>query len=412
MGQLLLSPPPRSWIEEADALARRIEQAAVQDPKHGPTWLYQTSRKPIGAFLNGSTGISLFLAALEYASLDPGRYRPLSLAVIARLRRQLTRLTEDPELASKLRFRLGGLVGLGSYIYALTRIGNWLGEPELVEEARNLTVFLTPERITNDNDLDVTYGSAGAVLALLVLHRLSSNPNIRGETPLDLARACGRHLLQRRSLTDSGFRAWRPAHGGHALCGFAHGATGIAYALLSLYKETGEEEFRSAALEGIGYESIHYNPAHKNWRDLRNPDREAYMMGWCSGAPGIALARSQLLNIVDTEEIRADLHNALTAILSAQLSPKDHLCCGNMSRVEALLESSRVLDNETLKSAALDLTEAILDRARRADGQFGLFDDENQLCFDPSLLCGVSGVGFTFLRLDSSLQMPSILLLQ
>ncbi|MGZ6389560.1 MAG: lanthionine synthetase LanC family protein, partial [Ktedonobacterales bacterium] len=70
---------------------------------------------------------------------------------------------------------------------------------------------------------------------------------------LDHAIACGKRLLQCRTESEAGFRAW-PAFEGKMLTGFAHGAAGIVYALLRLYAITRDGDVLAAAQEGIAYE--------------------------------------------------------------------------------------------------------------------------------------------------------------
>ena len=133
--------------------------------------------------------------------------------------------------------KIGGLIGLGSLIYSFVRVGIWLGDPTLVEEACGLATLITPERIAADNSLDLLFGTAGALVGLLVLDR-EAGPAARGRVkPLERALACGEHLLRHRSA-EAGPRGW-PYQGGLPLTGFAHGAAGIAYALALLARRTG-----------------------------------------------------------------------------------------------------------------------------------------------------------------------------
>src|SRR5207248_7518088 len=88
---------------------------------------------------------------------------------------------------------IGGGSGLGSVVYALVRIGRWLGEATLIDDARRAAALITSERISADESLDVLSGSAGAMLGLLALHEATADERV-----LEQARACGRHLLEHR----------------------------------------------------------------------------------------------------------------------------------------------------------------------------------------------------------------------
>ena len=63
--------------------------------------------------------------------------------------------------------------------------------------------LITLERIAEDRHFDLLGGSAGALVALLVLH-----DECEGREPwlLDQAMACGRHLLENRAASPQGPR--------------------------------------------------------------------------------------------------------------------------------------------------------------------------------------------------------------
>ncbi|HYR09637.1 MAG TPA: lanthionine synthetase LanC family protein, partial [Longimicrobium sp.] len=172
----------------------------MERPGGGITW-----RTPPGAereqapanvgphLYDGVLGIALFLAALDHVrSRDD--HRELVTRAIAPLRRTLRELVRDPDRAQRLRFQVGGFVGLGAFVYSFVRIGGWLGEPALVGEAHDLTRLLTSDCVRGDKHLDVVDGSAGAVLALLALDGVAPEAGAAGATPLELAATCARHL--------------------------------------------------------------------------------------------------------------------------------------------------------------------------------------------------------------------------
>jgi lantibiotic modifying enzyme len=111
-------------------------------------------------------------------------------------------------------------------------------------------------------------GAVGAALALVALYDATRLPEI-----LEKAALCGEHLLQHRSESPQGLRAWKNC-GEEMLVGFSHGAAGIAYALLKLYQATGQNSFREAAVEAEAYETSVFSPQVSNWPDFRTPRTE------------------------------------------------------------------------------------------------------------------------------------------
>ena len=117
---------------------------------------------------------------------------------------------------------------------------------------------------------------------------------------------------------------WSPALDRRPLAGFAHGAAGIAWALLELAAVTGEERFRVAARQAIDYERSLYSPEAENWPDLRQleisgadtePDSDRFMTAWCHGAVGIGLARLRALQHLNDPKLDDEVRIALRTTL-------------------------------------------------------------------------------------------------
>ena len=178
--------------------------------------------------------------------------------------------------------------------------------------------LITQQSIASDRSFDIIAGAAGAILGLLSLYQAKVAPTV-----LDRAVGCGYHLLVNRTKSDSGFRAWATLQG-KLSTGFSHGAAGIAYALLRLYKTMQDPTFLEAAEEAIAYERSVFSPSAGNWQDVRE-DKPSFMTSWCHGAPGIGLARLGGLAILDTAEIRQEIAVALntTCLLYTSPSPRD-----------------------------------------------------------------------------------------
>jgi lantibiotic modifying enzyme len=396
------------WIERTREIANTIACAALPGRNGGIVWSDSSSAdsKALGPHLyNGQTGIALLFAALH---AEPGgeeqQYRDVSLGAIALLRRQLRKIVSDPELAARTNFRLGAMIGLGGYIYGFTKIGIWLDEPLLLDEAAALAELITPERIAADRALDVAHGSAGALLALLSLRSATSPAGPAGESLLERARACGDHLLERRS-PEGAARAW-PSEDGGPLCGFAHGAAGISYALVRLHEETREPRYLDAAREGIAFERANFDPARGNWRDLRSPAPVRDLIGWCHGAPGIVLSRLGMLRTLDDAEIHREIADGLETTSSSQIEGPDHLCCGNMARAATLLYAHRSLGEERLLSRAEEIATATLQRAAAREAKGGGSRP------DPTLFSGSAGVAWTLLGLAHPERHSCVLLLE
>jgi len=396
----------------ASVIADGLHDRALRSADGSATWLafayhphiHRFRMQPIGdALFDGCTGTALFLAAIHKVAPD-GRHRALALAALQTLR-------QDIRIGALARIvpRLGlcGPLGCGNAIYALVRTGEFLEDAQLCEDGWALAGLLGPDQIATDRGLDVLYGLGGAIFGFLAAYESSGRAAF-----LDRAVASGRRLVEARTPTPSGHRAWRTVRERH-LTGFSHGAAGIAYALARLYEQAPEPEFREAVLEAHAYERAVFDSEVGNWPDYREPTEGAavFACSWCHGAPGIGLARLGSLSVIDSPTSREDVEAAIRATKAIGVQSLDGLCCGNMGRIEFLFTAGRALSRpDLLDTAAREVTQVVT-RAQDRQG-FNLIGDDIPTVagYHPGFFQGEAGVGYELLRLAAPEQFPSVLL--
>ena len=396
------------FLAEALRIAQEIRRAAhpFQDGVSWNTLAYYPGAErwqlePMTPrFYDGLAGVALFLAAVHKLGKEPdaAALARSALGTIAREagRPDYIRMLFEPGI--------GAGVGQSSLIYALVRASDFLGEEEWLHHARRFAEMLDTGRIAADRNFDLISGAAGAALALLALYRATQLPEA-----LDKAILCGGHLLQHRSVSPQGPRAWKTL-GGKMLTGFSHGAAGIAYALLKLYEATGEACYWEAALEAEAYETSVFMPEVSNWPDLRHPpDARGYphRTAWCHGAAGIALSRLAALALLDTPQVREDISHGLWAIRRAGTEGRDSACCGSMGRAEVLVVASKELGDPAYLDEARKMGTAILRRSQ-PPAHYALGWKRSP--FLASFHQGMSGIGYEYLRLAAPDSLPSLLL--
>jgi len=136
------------------------------------------------------------------------------------------------------------------------------------------------------------------------------------------------------------------------------------------------------------------------------------MAGWCSGAPGIGLARLGTLSVHHTQKVHEDIANALAFAFTLNYPPyySDHICCGNGGRIELLIEAGHRLNQPELLTEAGKRLSWMLQRKKEL-GHY-VFHGENKeagALFNPSLFQGLAGIGYELLRLFNREGIPSIL---
>lgn len=350
---------------------------------------------------NGTSGIAVFLAAYGKLS-DRTEATTLALASIAGLRQKL-RAASSSRMARSLG--LGGFQGMGSIVYALTTLAKLINSDALLADAQVAAQLISDDLIVADKVLDLVGGSAGAILGLLCLYRLTKENEV-----LQRATKCGEHLLNQPRSGSEGNRSWNQFSSRQGpLNGISHGAAGFAYALSSLSAETGREDFAVAAYECIVYENSSYDADRGNWPDLRDDPIECWPCQWCHGAVGIGLARvaQARQGAQHTKQLMIDVERALKGTQKVWPNNRDTICCGTLGSIELLSEASRILGRKDLDDlASYQMMSILKDSAANGDYQWGGVDRD----FNLGLFRGLSGVGYTLLRrVDASLPNVTVL---
>ena len=164
-----------------------------------------------------------------------------------------------------------------------------------------------------------------------------------------------------------------------------------------------------AAREGIDYERSVYSGETGNWADFWKQDQPLYMWSWCHGAPGIGLARLGTLAALDTPKIREDLERAVATTVRFGIRPIDHLCCGNLGRVELFLETGRRLSRPDLVQLARLQASRVVARARSSGGYL-IHPLMPKGIPSPGFFQGMAGIGYALLRIARPDELPSVLL--
>lgn len=406
-------------INSNDALAAAVEigdelsQRALVAADGSATWIglefvpvaERWRLQPVGRELyGGGCGIALFLATLANATGEHV-YRQLALGALASVKQ----LLRDVDVESRLdeTVSVGGATGIASYVHTLVRASQLLEAGELLDDAKRAAALITSRRLKHDGSLDVVTGAAGGILGLLSLHRAGGN----GQA-IEAAVACGQHLLDNRTESMAGPRAWKTMpHTDSPLTGFGHGAAGNALALLRLYEATRDSQYKDAAEEAMDYERSVFSAERGNWPDLRKTSAEGeqgFMVAWCAGAAGIGLARLAGLSILDTPEVRDEIDSAVNTTINEGLGARDHLCCGTMGLSDTLLSFARGLSRPELERHARHKAALVVLRAKQHG--YRLLDIDAEDVFVPGMFQGLAGIGYAFLRLADPEAVPSILL--
>jgi hypothetical protein len=238
---------------------------------------------------------------------------------------------------------------------------------------------------------DIITGSAGAIAALLYFHR-----RIGGDPLMEMAMRHGDLLLH----------AAERSHAGQT--GFAHGAAGIAWALVELWHATGEDRFRAAAFEALRFERSCFDPARGLWPDFRDAEPR-FDSVWCHGSGGIALSRLHIWKRTGDEQCLDEARIALADVRATLPSLQNFsLCHGTAGCADILMEAAQILDDPGFLAPA------------EAAGQFGIerYHEPRRTwpggmvrtVETPDLMWGLAGIALFYLRLSDPTGTPTVLL--
>ena len=384
-------------MDRAERIAEALRRRAITSPEGGASWvgigyLSLPRRHTFGpltySLFDGYCGIGLFLAAFVRCGGGP-EYRDLALDAVWSLRDGLDVMGR--KLAARRIVDLGALTGLASAAYALARMGSLLGEPDLLRDAARMASWITPQLIERDRSYDAASGSAGAILGLLAVHGATGEERLLAQ-----AGACARHLLAHRTVDPaSGLRVWL-TRGERGELGIAHGAAGIAFALLRLHARTGDAELLEAAEEAMLHER-HARAQHQGGEDAPG------VAGWSCGIPGLGFAQ---LEAPEGSGAREGLEVSLRLTEGHLFDEGDDLCSGSLGRVDLLLTAGLAAHDAGLVARARRAADAILVRAE-ARGRFELGWGEGVPHF--GLFPGLTGIAYELLRVAQPDAVPSVL---
>lgn len=402
-------------FQEARQIAASIRDRAIEGADSSINWIgmgyipdaNRFQLQPLAENLyDGRCGVALFLAALDYVTGEY-HYQDIILRALQSLRSVLQ--SSDTELSRKFARRLGvgGAIGLGSVVYCLTKIGQFLKDTALLENALMAVDLMIPEDVSTERQFDVVEGAAGAILGLLPLHRITHESSV-----LSKATTFGDYLATHYLSVNGYPKGWKSI-AANPQTGFSHGAAGIAYALLQLYSVTGTQTYLDVAQAAIAYESSTFVHSINNWPHFssanENEDLPEYRVSWCGGAPGIGMARLGGLSMYRTAEIEQQIDAAIQTTQNFGWQGVDHLCCGNFGRIDVLVLAGQKLSRPDLHEFAHRKATWAVKRAKQ-NGGYQLFADLPHSVFNPVFFQGMAGIGYELLRLAMPTALPSALL--
>jgi type 2 lantibiotic biosynthesis protein LanM len=397
---------------QAAAVMRQLTETAIRGRDGTITWIAPTllmtgwTVQAVTADLyNGTSGIAVLAAAYQ-REVRAGR-----ADAVAGVDTLLTSLLKTLDCfaakhANNMRKGLalrpqppGAYLGLGSQIWAQLLLER-LGVGGSLAHAETLAQQL-PAAIEADEVRDVLRGRPGAIPALLALHTRTSDA-----AWLAMARTTADDMCA--SATRDGDRAWwTHERWPNGLGGFAHGVTGVGWALSRLAQATGEDRYRDTARAAFAFEDTLFDADEQNWIDLRAiAGAPKAANAWCHGAVGIGLAHLDIDPALTNARSERTVSRAAKKAWTAGIGWNHCACHGDMGALELLdrAVAAGAGPRGVTRDAALSL---ILTSLEDYGPTCGVLKD----AFVPGLMTGVGGIAWQLLRMAPDSRLPSLLTL-
>ncbi|RAG85219.1 type 2 lantipeptide synthetase LanM [Streptacidiphilus pinicola] len=304
---------------------------------------------------------------------------------------------------------LGGFLGLAGQAWTWAALHGLADDPVVraadpLERARARAALITAEALAADQELDVLTGTAGVIVPLLGLTELT------GEDQWLAAAAAAGAQLERTVRHDERGARWSTPLTPEGIGGFAHGSTGIGWALSRLAASpagSAADRARWCALAGqaFAFESSLFDDTAGAWQDARVGSQTDFPTAWCHGSTGIGLAAADLYRRGGDAHQLETARRSLPATMREGFGWSHTLCHGDLGLRELLATLAELLPDYAgpdLVWADAELLSGIEER-----GPVGGIAKE---AFAPGLMPGLAGVVTALLRMHPDHRVVSPLL--
>ncbi len=295
-----------------------------------------------------------------------------------------------------------GEAGVGA---ALLRAGRALSDADLIGSALDKGRLISTMPYLSP---DMFNGTAGRLRFHLWLWAGTSDPE-----QLRYAKQAGFALLESAEGNEETGVWWTIPPGydglsGHAFIGYAHGAAGIADALLDLFEVTGDESIPVIVRQAGAWIARHavenFGEANGlDWPDV--PGGTSIGPFWCHGAAGVGqfFLHAARLGIIDGGRDLA-MRAAWSAARGARWSSPTQ-CHGLAGNIEFLLDMFQATGEDCYLREARSLGQILQGFALESDGVL-VWPSESPAVVTPDYTVGYAGVAACLLRLGAPKDLP------
>lgn len=410
-------------------IADEIMSEAI-NTEHGLYWetlKYNGEKHFEVSIYGGVTGTLIFFVEL-YKITGEKKYYDIIKSGIDFLEYYL----DDINTSERKQITTSFYSGIGGIIYLFLIVHEATSETYYLEKA--LTFFKQRHfSIEYSTKNDVLGGKAGDILYLLHLYNKTQD-----EAVLTCIDNSITELLDNIVFTRNGICWDRSPDNAQALCGFAHGASGMAFVFNEIYRFTNNDFFLLLCDECINYENQYYSDEENNWPDFRTDilvseqnvrdhlsffsekkweffNELKYWSAWCHGAPGIGMSRIHAFSTTKNPKYLRDFQNAIAnvnTLYSSSLGVTNTctLCHGLLGNASLYIDGYVYLNDYNYLNYAIQLGLYSINFKKNKGYHITGFPKLNDQPADSSMFMGKAGIGHYYLRILNPLTVKSMLI--
>lgn len=348
----------------------------------------------------GNSGIALYFSFLGSITGEE-KFKKAAIESIQPCIRILDTIDEHPHIS----LDIGAFTGISGVIYSLFHIGQKLNDNSLKQKAYKYTDYLV-NNLNKVNKFEIISGTSGALSVLMSLYNLTVEME-RKKDLLNKAEVIGNYIINNLTEMDDNKIFWGPFQESEGYTGFAHGTSGITTSLIRLYQINKDERILETIRKAINFENSLFSNERKNWKT--NFSKEAKSIAWCHGASGILLNRGLLQKFgYEDNRIAHDLNIALSTSIKKGFGTSNILCHGTTGNLAILYEIADILNDQDLKNQCDSTFLNLYNNYIKNNWNKNSFRSVNVY----GLMIGLSGIGYSLLKVGCEYDIPNVLWLE
>lgn len=288
------------------------------------------------------------------------------------------------------------------YAYVVTKNKKYLVHiDEYLHDTKNIKEW-------EDNPYDIIGGSAGILLVLLNVEKIYKKLNRNCEEVKKQIIYHVNKICENVVVVNENEVGWIGVDK-YPLTGFAHGNSGICYALETFLDNcTWISEDVQKKIKKIIYEGATFELSKREkgkWYDLRTEIKKVenhYPYAWCHGAPGILLGLSYL------EDVSFDIEEGLRDLCTNAFGRNHSLCHGDLGNAVIMKDIATHLKSKLWNEAADYFAFRVVNMYQMSEMKIGLGIE----MLTPELMVGLAGMGYSLLYIYDNEKLPNILRLE